>query len=50
MHYDRNANKSIGSGKLSFLAREHLQSRVKGRIVLLGMESNNNEVAGCMNV
>ena len=49
-HYDRNSGKHIGTGKLPFLPSKQLPSRIKGRIVLLGLDNNNNWMAGCLNV
>lgn len=50
IHYDRKSAKPLGSGQLPFLPEKHLPSRLKGRIVLLGLDGNNNWVAGCIKV
>lgn len=49
-HYDRHTSKVIKEGTLSFLPYEHLESRIRGRVVLLGYDDNQHQVMVCIKV
>lgn len=50
IHYDRQTETAIVSGKLPFVATKSLPSKVKGRLLLLGLNDDDHFLVSSINV
>ena len=50
IHYNRKTKATIHEGKLNFKPTKHLPSIVKGMLVLLGEDKDNNIQAACITI